>query len=737
MVRQAFIEELSSTSDRTAVGNGVGGEQDNMVTSSSSTMLLHHDGACSDDELVVSSSSTSSACEEEALHAMIDVLENDRPMMQMDSVGNGNHSGQENDLPIPLLPRGHSVEYWTVGGNNKRKNFIKKYPVSQVGNGVPAQMQPSNEMLFPGVGAAPQIQQQFNGYSYSPQIFQPGPQAEPFPVYQYNQNCVQAPVMAVQQPMQIFIPPGQQTGQFVPAQPYVQPHVTYYHQCYAQTSPRASESESEVSTELSTEQSQSGVEGQDSIKREADSTFVDGMNISSSSSLGSTQFSSSNGVVLDDSWHLPNFLVPSSPCSTVASSLSDTDLSGVLLGSQVKNGVVLDENGSVTSGYSTAPSTPTSRTLASEFNSETEVSGIDHQNLVPVADSLDLSMNQSGFGVDEMTYAQVQAQTHCSTVGTGMHDYEQYALQLRAINDARMGNILLQDIVTVPAANSQDYVYPGERVILLYSDAEGCGSVIMYNSEAVPYVANMFDLNVQSSLSLQSSGSKCFRYFVPPRTLDTDYFGGQMTMWQIKMVHYFLKFHPHTWKMHGVPETFDIATFLRNTMSIVGEFHIVSKLRFCCRACKTPWTSKKGTIVFKFCFNNATNRGWILMRIFGQICIKQDCADWTFQNPACYPEEIDRAVKKLSEYIGLHVYGIAVKPNTFADCFKSIRKSGGIGGSSKTSAGYPTPHKSQFCQACMNGVCKNLFIPALTSTCGPNQTSPSQIKEASKSSLSA
>jgi len=150
-------------------------------------------------------------------------------------------------------------------------------------------------------------------------------------------------------------------------------------------------------------------------------------------------------------------------------------------------------------------------------------------------------------------------------------------------SDARMGNILHQDIVAVPSVNSQDYVYPGERVILLYSEVEGCGNVIMYNNEIVPYVANTFDYNVQSSLSSQSSGSKCFRYFVPPRTSDTDYFGGQLTMWQIKMVHYFLKYHPHIWKMHGVPETFDIEMFLRNAMSVVGEFHIVSKLRFCCR----------------------------------------------------------------------------------------------------------------------------------------------------------
>ncbi|CAL8123682.1 unnamed protein product [Orchesella dallaii] len=825
MVRQAFIEEVSSVPSRTltTIGDRDGNEQDSTVTSSSSlTKLVHQDGGCSDDEVIVSSSASSVSGEDIALDTMIDVLESERPMIKFDSESvqerNMDHNGEKNQNE---LSTGHSVEYWTVGSNKKRKNLIKKFPMSnQIGNEAPIPMMHPNEMFSTAnAAAALPNHQQFNGYGYynGPQFFQPTSQMETAQFHQYNQNYGQSQFMTVvpPQPMQIFIPPDQRvmqsTGQFVPAsqQSHIMPPAapaTYYQNCYgvpmptmpmsavsyyqgapmfyqtavpqvapafqpvynnlslpeyslgggyarhaayleanrineinlsAQSSPRVSENEASTEvSEGSMEQGQScvGVE-QNSTKCEADTTIMDGgMNTSSASS---TSFANSNGngMALDDSWHLPNFLVPSSPSCSVVSSLSDTDLSGMLVGTQVNSGAVLDENASVTSGYSSAPSTPTSRSLAPGYFSETNLNGggfANQQSLVAVTDSFDAQMNYSGFGGDEMAN-----QALCSTVGTGMHDYEQYALQLRAINDARMGNILVQDIVAVPSANSQDYVYPGERVILLYSDAEGCGSVIMYNSEAVPYVANTFDLNVQSNLSLQSGGSKCFRYFVPPRTLDNDYFGGQMTMWQVKMVHYFLKYHPHTWKMHGVPETFDIGTFLANTMSIVGEFHIVSKLRFCCRACKTPWTSKKGTIVFKFCFNSTTNRGWILMRIFGQICIKKECSDWTFQNPACYPEEIDRAMNKLSEYIGLHVYGIAVKPNCFADCFKSIRKTGGSGGCNKAGNGHPTPHKSEFCQACMNGVCKNLFIPALTSTAPKaSQTSHSmqmQLEEPVKS----
>lgn len=72
-------------------------------------------------------------------------------------------------------------------------------------------------------------------------------------------------------------------------------------------------------------------------------------------------------------------------------------------------------------------------------------------------------------------------------------------------------------------------------------------------------------------------------------------------------------------------------------------------------------------------------------------------------------------MKKLSEYIGNQCYGIAVKPNCFDECFKSIRKSGNVGNNNSVKQERekanisPTPHKKEFCQACMNGVCKNLF----------------------------
>lgn len=64
---------------------------------------------------------------------------------------------------------------------------------------------------------------------------------------------------------------------------------------------------------------------------------------------------------------------------------------------------------------------------------------------------------------------------------------------------------------------------------------------------------------------------------------DDDFFGGQLPIWQVKMVQYFLKYQPNNWKLHGVPEVFNFEFWMGKMMDIVGEFHIVSKLRFCCR----------------------------------------------------------------------------------------------------------------------------------------------------------
>lgn len=50
----------------------------------------------------------------------------------------------------------------------------------------------------------------------------------------------------------------------------------------------------------------------------------------------------------------------------------------------------------------------------------------------------------------------------------------------------------------------------------------------------------------------------------------------------------------------------------------------------------------RGKIVFFFKLDQFANRGFIYMKVFGQVCNQEGCADKGFQTPACYPEEVEK-----------------------------------------------------------------------------------------------
>jgi hypothetical protein len=107
------------------------------------------------------------------------------------------------------------------------------------------------------------------------------------------------------------------------------------------------------------------------------------------------------------------------------------------------------------------------------------------------------------------------------------------------------------------------------------------------------------------------------------------------------------------------------------------------------------------------------------MKIFGQVCMKKQkkkCDDWSFQQAACYPEEIERSVLKLSEYVGFWYYGMDMPNTIFEECRKSIRLAN-VRSSGKNTAipSLENHHRKDLCQACIQGVCRtkiSLPIPS-------------------------
>lgn len=71
-----------------------------------------------------------------------------------------------------------------------------------------------------------------------------------------------------------------------------------------------------------------------------------------------------------------------------------------------------------------------------------------------------------------------------------------------------------------------------------------------------------------------------------------------MPIWQVKMGQYFMKYQPHNWKMHGVPEDFNLESVFGGIMDVFGEFHIVSKLRFSCSVSFSIVIMSSSTLLF-------------------------------------------------------------------------------------------------------------------------------------------
>ncbi|GAB6033071.1 hypothetical protein CHUAL_012686 [Chamberlinius hualienensis] len=112
-----------------------------------------------------------------------------------------------------------------------------------------------------------------------------------------------------------------------------------------------------------------------------------------------------------------------------------------------------------------------------------------------------------------------------------------------------------------------------------------------------------------------------------------------------------------------------------------------AKVRFCCQECGHGWTSMKGRVAFWFTFNASNGQGTLMFRLYGQKC--QRCKSGNYENSMWYPEEVVKVLMNVYCHIGQFYYGLYQ-----ASITKSRR------------AGKPrTPHNSNLCQACQDGVC--------------------------------
>lgn len=163
----------------------------------------------------------------------------------------------------------------------------------------------------------------------------------------------------------------------------------------------------------------------------------------------------------------------------------------------------------------------------------------------------------------------------------------------------------------------------------------------------------------------------------PPNPL----FGGMEAVWHTEFQKFFSQFYgsySHVWFL--CPSSGRASarwiTFLDS-----------AKVRFCCQDCGHGWTSMKGRVAFWFSLINPSNEGFLTFKLYGQQC--QRCKTGKYENAMWYPEEVSKVMHNAFYRVGQVYYGF---------CQASYSKN--------RRAGKPrTPHNSELCQACHDGVC--------------------------------
>ncbi|GFV37733.1 putative receptor-transporting protein, partial [Trichonephila clavipes] len=103
--------------------------------------------------------------------------------------------------------------------------------------------------------------------------------------------------------------------------------------------------------------------------------------------------------------------------------------------------------------------------------------------------------------------------------------------------------------------------------------------------------------------------------------------------------------------------------------------------------CGHGWTSMKGRVAFWFVLDATTGKGMVCLKLYGQQCDR--CPTRNYESAMWYPEEVRKVMTNIYNRVGEVYYGFQVPPY-----FNNRR------------AGKPrTPHNTELCQACKDGVC--------------------------------
>ncbi|CAG2115137.1 unnamed protein product [Medioppia subpectinata] len=113
-----------------------------------------------------------------------------------------------------------------------------------------------------------------------------------------------------------------------------------------------------------------------------------------------------------------------------------------------------------------------------------------------------------------------------------------------------------------------------------------------------------------------------------------------------------------------------------------------AKVRFCCDKCGHGWTSMKGRVVFWFdLLSPYYSNGFVAFKLYGQQCDR--CKTDGYEQAMWYPEEVCKVLTNLYNKVGQLFYGFYQPP------IEKTRRSGKP----------RTPHNSDLCQACKDGLC--------------------------------
>lgn len=127
--------------------------------------------------------------------------------------------------------------------------------------------------------------------------------------------------------------------------------------------------------------------------------------------------------------------------------------------------------------------------------------------------------------------------------------------------------------------------------------------------------------------------------------------------------------------------------FMLTSEHLSSSLPVFISHRFRCGSCSRTWGSGRVVVLFRYRLRNG--RGTVIMRPFGQTCLR--CRDDEYDLPGFPQRNVEQSLLRLFAKIRKNCYG--------------EEDDDGDGSSACSTKVWTKPHKAALCEACSLGIC--------------------------------